>query len=101
MDEPFPNFRLGFTRGYISSQAYAERFDNAPIEPDQPTIDFDSKPFELRYRWLGFHARRLVSDLLEETLPDPSSTLAASPSTLNKPDVTGTLEHLAGRPRLS
>ena len=100
MDEPFPSFRLGFTRGYISSQAYAERFDNAPIEPDQPTIDFDSKPFEARYRWLGFHARRLVFDLLEETVVDPSLSLDVFAYDLNEPDVIGALEKLGPRLRL-
>ena len=100
MDEPFASFRLGFTRGYISSQAYAERFDNAPIEPEPPTIDFDSAPFQDRYRWLGFHARRLVFDFLVETLSDPALSLDVFAYDLNEPDVTRALEQLGPRLRL-
>src|SRR5215469_15671526 len=39
--QPDP-FQLGFTRGYISSQAYADEFNNAPIEPSHPTFNFDT-----------------------------------------------------------
>src|SRR5204863_3679596 len=35
-------FQLGFTRGYVSSQAYAEEFHNAAIEPSPATFDFDA-----------------------------------------------------------
>ena len=31
-------FQLGFTRGYLSSQAYAEQFHNDPIAPKKPTF---------------------------------------------------------------
>ncbi len=64
MDYGFTNFELGFTRGYISLQAYAERFKNAPIEPRPATISFGTSEYERRYQWLGFDARRLVGSVL-------------------------------------
>ena len=51
-------FQLGFTRGYISSQAYAEQFHNDPIEPSPPAFNFDTSTYQAQYKWLGFHARR-------------------------------------------
>ncbi len=43
--QPGP-FQLGFTRGYLSSQAYAVQFGNDPIEPKAPTFDFDTTLFD-------------------------------------------------------
>ena len=43
--EPTP-FQLGFTRGYVSSQAYAEQFHNAAIEPSPATFDFDATEYQ-------------------------------------------------------
>src|SRR5690349_23091028 len=34
-------FLLGFTRGYLSSQAYVDQFHNAAYAPAPPTFDFD------------------------------------------------------------
>ena len=47
----FPNLELGFTRGYISSQAYADRFKNADIRPKVKSIDFDTGPYQAQYKW--------------------------------------------------
>ncbi|MEL4474601.1 hypothetical protein, partial [Shewanella algae] len=39
-------FDFGFTKGYLSSQAYADKFNNKDIRPKgAKTIDFDTKPF--------------------------------------------------------
>ena len=54
-DLPFKNLNMGFTRGYLSSQAYAEKFHNAPFAPAPPTIDFDTTPYAAQYQWLGGH----------------------------------------------
>ena len=66
----FSNLELGFTRGYISSQAYADRFKNADIRPKVKSIDFDTAPYEAQYEWLGAHARKMIFDFLEECLND-------------------------------
>ena len=43
----YGKFRAAFTRGYISSQAYADKFHNAPIRPTgAKTPDFDTKPYQ-------------------------------------------------------
>lgn len=100
MDEGFKNFDIGFTRGYLSSQAYADRFDNAPFQPKDPTIDFASGPFERRWNWLGFHARRLIFDFLDEAANDPGLSLDVFAYDLNEPDFIRGLKKLKGRLRL-
>jgi hypothetical protein len=48
------NFRPAFTRGYIASQAYADKFHNADIGPKGPkTPSFDTVPYQAQYEWLG------------------------------------------------
>jgi PLD-like domain len=100
IDDGFPAFELGFTRGYLSSQAYAEHFANAPVAPSPATIDFDSSPFEERWAWLGYHARHLIFDLLTEVERDPGLTLDVFAYDLNEPDVIRAFAQLGPRLRL-
>lgn len=97
--QPGP-FQLGFTRGYISSQAYAEQFRNAPIEPSPPTFDFDTTPYQAQYQWLGFHAHRLVFDFVAETLASPDLSLDVFAYDFDEPDVIRQLGQLGPRLRL-
>lgn len=93
-------FQLGFTRGYISSQAYAGQFGNKPIEPSSPTFDFDTSGFQAQYHWLGFHARRLMFDFLAETLADPGLSLDVFAYDFDEPDIIRQLGQLGPRLRL-
>jgi hypothetical protein len=83
----FKNFEFGFTRGYLSSQAYADQFKNAEFRPKAKSIDFDTKPFEAQYKWLGFEARVKVFDFLNEALKNPDYTLDVFAYDLDEPDV--------------
>jgi hypothetical protein len=56
----YPKFEIGFTRGYLSSQAYADKFHNAAIRPDETSVDFDTAQYKKQYEWLGYHARRML-----------------------------------------
>jgi phosphatidylserine/phosphatidylglycerophosphate/cardiolipin synthase-like enzyme len=100
MDEGYANFDIGFTRGYLSSQAYADRFDNADFQPEHPTVDFATRPYERRWRWLGFHARRLIFDFLKEAGNDPGLTLDVFAYDLDEPDFLRDLKKLGPRLRL-
>jgi PLD-like domain len=99
-DSGYGDFKLGFTRGYLSSQAYAERFDNAPIEPSSPTIDFDTAPYAEAWRWLGAHARKLIFALIEETVADTELSLDVFAYDFDEPDVITALAALGPRLRL-
>ena len=96
----FERFKIGFTRGYLSSQAYAERFNNAEFEPSNPTIDFDTAPYEKQYKWLGFDARQLVFDFLKECVDDEQITVDVFAYDLDEPDFIRALQRLGGRLRV-
>jgi phosphatidylserine/phosphatidylglycerophosphate/cardiolipin synthase-like enzyme len=96
----YPNFELGFTRGYISSQAYANRFGNAAIAPSPQTVDYDTTSFEPAYEWLGFDARKLVFQVLDEAVGDAQTTLDVFAYDLDEPDVIRQLQALGPRLRI-
>src|SRR5262249_20409859 len=100
MDEGHARFDIGFSRGYVSSQAYADRFHNAPVQPANPTIDFATAEYQERWAWLGYHARRLVLDFLSETLADPKLSLDVFAYDLDEPDIVRALQQLGPRLRL-
>ena len=100
LDEGYANFDVGFTRAYISSQAYEALFNNADIAPDQRTIGFDSAPYAEQWAWLGFHARKLVFDFLAEALANKDLSLDVFAYDLDEPDFIRGLKELGPRLRL-
>jgi len=81
-------FNAAFTRGYISSQAYADRFHNAPIRPDGPkTPDFDTTPYHAQYEWLGAGARKALFDFFDRCRRDKSAKIDVFAYDLDEPDV--------------
>jgi hypothetical protein len=80
-------FRVGFTRAFLKSQAFANRYgSNQKILPSGNWV-FDTKQkagvnikygnftYEDMYAWMGFNARRIIYELLEEALGDKSVTV--------------------------
>jgi PLD-like domain len=96
---------VGFTRGFASSQAYADRFDNEsgilpPIgAPSAASLDQDMAPFQEHYEWLGFEVRHLIVDLLQQVRNDSALTLDALIYESKEPDILARLEALGGRLR--
>jgi phosphatidylserine/phosphatidylglycerophosphate/cardiolipin synthase-like enzyme len=99
-DEGYGDLELGFTRGYLSSQAYAERFDNAPISPTPSSGVFKTAPYEEQYSWLGSHARKLLFELIDETVADRDLSLDVFAYDFDEPDVARRLASLRSRLRL-
>lgn len=96
----YPNFELGFTRGYLSSQAYHDHYQNADIVPPKQTIDYETKAFLPQYEWLGLDARRLVFDFLAEVEADEDLALDVFAYDLNEPDVLRAFAKLGSRLRI-
>lgn len=92
------NFELGLTRGYISSQAYATEFQNKPVRPSK-TLDYDTSSYQPAYQWLGFHARKMVFDLLQECVNDKSTSVDLFAYDIDEPDIVKMLESLGSRLR--
>jgi hypothetical protein len=99
-EDTHAHFDLGFTRGYVSSQAYAELFDNKPLYPTPQTFDFPSQDYIDRWRWLGFRARELVYELLDEAAGDAGARLDVLAFDLDEPDIIRALQALGPRLRL-
>jgi len=59
------NFHVGFTRGYMSSQAYARDFKNAAFRPATGPYLFPTAAYEKQWAWLGYHAREMLYGFLE------------------------------------
>jgi hypothetical protein len=98
-EDAHASFELGFTRGYVSSQAYADLFENKPLAPDPQTFDFPSADYVDRWRWLGFEARELVYGLLDEAAGDPDARLDMFAFDLDEPDLIRALQALGPRLR--
>ncbi|RDU96871.1 phospholipase D-like domain-containing protein [Trinickia dinghuensis] len=93
---------VAFTRGYLSSQAYADEFDNKPYEPKVPTGQwkFDWTPYEAQWAWLGAHARAAIEGFLTECYQDPNATVDAFVYDLNEPAIITAFIELAGMGKL-
>ncbi|HVR69065.1 MAG TPA: phospholipase D-like domain-containing protein [Verrucomicrobiae bacterium] len=96
---------VGFTRGFASSQAYADRFNNEtgilpPVgAPDSASLSHDMAPFQPHYAWLGFEARRLILQVLDQVAADPALTLDALIYECKEPDILNRLASLGSRLR--
>ena len=91
--------QIGFTRGFLSSQAYVDEFQNAAIRPAKKSLTFDTAPFEKQYVWLGFHARQMIVQFLNDCLADKSSTLDVFAYDLDEPDIVATFVKFGSRLR--
>jgi phosphatidylserine/phosphatidylglycerophosphate/cardiolipin synthase-like enzyme len=99
--ETHAKFKAAFTRGYISSQAYAERFHNADIRPSGPkTANFDTAPFEAQYKWLGAGARQALFDFLDQCRADKSARIDVFAYDLDEPDVIAAICEFGRETRL-
>jgi phosphatidylserine/phosphatidylglycerophosphate/cardiolipin synthase-like enzyme len=104
---------LGFTRGYMQSQAYAHNFGKStPIVPGNRQLEFDTNTqagtdnngqpvtFAQIYNWMGETAREQIFDVLDRVLNDSSLTLKVFAYDLNEPDIVKTLLTLAAQKRV-
>ena len=93
------NLQVGFTRGFLSSQAYVDQFHNADIRPAVKSITFKTAPFQKQYEWLGFHARQLIFEFLNACIADKNSTLDVFAYDLDEPDIIAAFQKMGPRLR--
>lgn len=106
---------VGFTRGFVQSQAYVRHFGpKAIIQPRGNPLQFDTtqkagtgpdgKAFTWadQYQWLGYTARSLIFDLLKEVEENHALSLDIAAYDLNEPDFVAALLRMApsGRVRV-
>jgi phosphatidylserine/phosphatidylglycerophosphate/cardiolipin synthase-like enzyme len=101
VDQIHTQFHAAFTRGYISSQAYADRFKNAPIRPaGDKTPDFDTKPYQAQYEWLGAGAREALFGFIDDCRKDKSCKVDVFAYDLDEPDVVAAICEIGKDKRL-
>jgi PLD-like domain len=104
---------LGFTRGFVQSQAFVRHFGpKAIIKPAKAELMFDTsvkagvspegKPYTFaeEYEWLGYTARDRIFEILDEVLAKTSLRLDVFAYDLNEPDVIARLLKIAKQGRL-
>lgn len=104
---------LGFTRGYVQSQAFVNHFGlDAQVSPAGGELQFDtsqtagtnalgqSYSYAEMYAWLGATARAQVFAILSELQTNPSLTLDMFAYDLDEPDVIAILLQLAAEGRV-
>jgi phosphatidylserine/phosphatidylglycerophosphate/cardiolipin synthase-like enzyme len=119
------SIQIGFTRGFLSSVAYAKRFNvnNNHVRPagkkDELLFDITQKAdrairwnnskkkyeyadytFEEQHKWLGWQARERILDYLDDALADKSIMLKAFTYDLDEPEICKRLLRLASEKRL-
>lgn len=105
--------KLGFTRGYMQSQAYVRHFGaDTPVEPDKRTLQYDTSAkagtnkagkdvtFAQIYEWMGTTARARIFDVLNQVVNDKTLSLDVFAYDLNEPDVVAAFLKLAGEGRI-
>jgi hypothetical protein len=104
---------LGFTRGFVQSQAFVRRFDlHAPIQPQNHDLIFDTTQpsgknaqgqrftYADEYEWLGFTARARIFELLDEVVDNKALSLDVFAYDLDEPDIIQRLLKLAKSKRI-
>jgi hypothetical protein len=109
------NFELGFTRGFVQSQAFVHHFgQKALLRPKTKDLIFDTSQlagsdaggqkytFADEYAWSGFTARERIFEILNQVLADTSMHLDMFAYDLSEPDLIEILLKLAhsGRVRI-
>lgn len=104
--ETYPGkLNVAFTRGFVSSQAFVERYqDNGPISDLIPGAADDGLKFtpthpeaDEAYDWMGFEARRAIIAVLDEAISDKEAQVRVVAYDLNQPEVVSRLERLGDR----
>lgn len=107
------SLQLAFTRGYVQSQAYTNRFGSkVRIIPRDADLLYDTSAvagtnpdgeeftYDEEYAWLGFSARRAIFALLDEVLDDEELKLDLFAYDLSEPDIMKKLLELAKQGRV-
>jgi phosphatidylserine/phosphatidylglycerophosphate/cardiolipin synthase-like enzyme len=104
---------VAFTRGFVSSQAFVDRYVAKGEEPDDvigtllPAKADDGLTFvpthpmaEDAQRWMGFEARSAILQLLDEAIKDTTAQVRAVVYDLNEPGIVSRFEELGKRLRI-
>jgi phosphatidylserine/phosphatidylglycerophosphate/cardiolipin synthase-like enzyme len=105
--ETYPGvLNVGFTRGFVSSQAFVNRYITPndgiekllPQKGDQPLDFVPTHPkADEALAWMGFEARRAILDVLDKAIADQDAQVRVVAYDLNEPQIVTRLEQLGPR----
>ena len=107
--ETYPGeLNVTFTRGFVVSQAFVDRYGGddpdkalATLLPDKADQGLDFVPTHPKadeaYAWMGFEARQVILGLLDQAIADPQAQVRVVAYDLNEPEIVSRLEHLGDR----
>jgi len=103
--ETYPRkLNVTFTRGFITSQAFVDRYGADSIPTLLPAkadggLDFvpSFKKAKEALEWMGFEARTAILELLDEAIADKKAQVRAVLYDLNEPGIVSRLEKLRKR----
>ena len=104
--ETYPGqLNVTFTRGFVSSQAFVDRYGGAegiktllPGKGDEPLHFKPTHPeAEEALEWMGFEARSAVFELLDQAIADPKAQVRLACYDLDVPELVERLERLGPR----
>ncbi|MFL9898019.1 phospholipase D-like domain-containing protein [Paraburkholderia fungorum] len=100
---------VAFTRGFVSSQAFVDRYQKdghtideiIPDDPDQGLSFTATHPDEEKaLAWMGFEAREAIIGLLDEAVQDTTAKVDAIAYDFNVPEILERLEKVGSRLRI-
>jgi hypothetical protein len=103
--ETYPGkLNVTFTRGFVSSQAFVDRYgaDSIPtLLPAKADLGLDFVPTNPRateaLAWMGFEARSAILEVLDEAIADAGAQVRAVVYDLNEPGIVSRFEKLGDR----
>jgi phosphatidylserine/phosphatidylglycerophosphate/cardiolipin synthase-like enzyme len=104
--ETYPGeLNICFTRGFISSQAFVDKFGtNGGVGTLLPTNANSSLNFtstdpneEAALAWMGFEARAAILNTLDAAIADSTAQVRVAAYDFNDPEIVSRLEQLQGR----
>jgi hypothetical protein len=108
--DTYPNLlNLAFTRGFISSQAFIDRYGASAIPRLLPKTAAGGLTFKPSYKsaqesqraleWMGFEAREAMLDVLDKAIADTAALVHVVAYDLNEPEIVSRLVKLGPRLR--
>ncbi|KAI0129143.1 hypothetical protein BJ170DRAFT_624174 [Xylariales sp. AK1849] len=105
--ETYPGeLNICFTRGFISSQAFVDRFGTnggvGTILPTSANAGLDFKPSdpqeeETALAWMGFEARSVILGALDAAISDTTAQVRVTAYDFNDPEIVSRLQQLKDR----
>jgi hypothetical protein len=103
--ETYPcRLNVTYTRGFVSSQAFVDRYGEDAIPKLIPAkadkgLDFEAThpKAEEAHAWMGFEARSAILEVLDEAIADTSAQVRAVLYDLNEPGIVTRLEKRGSR----